>query len=101
MAAVVRLQRRAGAGHGPCDDTFGSDRTHVSGPERQAFGRLRAWGLVDAYRLRHPERGRYTWWDYRAGNFHKNFGMRIDHLLVTPPLAERTVEEERRFGRGR
>ena len=30
-------------------------------------------------------RGRYTWWDYRAGNFHKNFGMRIDHLLATPP----------------
>jgi len=68
--------------------------THVSGPERQAFGRLREWGLVDAYRLRHPERGRYTWWDYRAGNFHKNFGMRIDHLLVTPPLAERTVAAE-------
>ena len=30
-----------------------------------------------------PSPGRYTWWDYRAGNFHKNFGMRIDHLLVT------------------
>ena len=43
-----------------------------------------SWGLVDAYRLHHPEPGRYTWWDYRAGNFHKNFGMRIDHLLVTP-----------------
>ena len=38
---------------------------------------------VDAYRLHHREPGRYTWWDYRAGNFHKNFGMRIDHLLVT------------------
>jgi exodeoxyribonuclease-3 len=50
--------------------------------------------LVDAYRLRHPEPGRYTWWDYRAGNFHKNFGMRIDHLLATRPLAERTVWAE-------
>ena len=38
-----------------------------------------------------PETGRYTWWDYRAGNFHKNFGMRIDHLLVTKPVADRTV----------
>jgi exodeoxyribonuclease-3 len=68
--------------------------THVSPPEREAFGRLCAWGLVDAYRLHHREPGRYTWWDYRAGNFHKNFGMRIDHLLVTAPLAGRTVFAE-------
>ena len=68
--------------------------THVSEPERLAFGRLCGWGLVDAYRLHHPEPGRYTWWDYRAGNFHKNFGMRIDHLLVTAGLAGRTVSAE-------
>ncbi len=68
--------------------------THVSEPERRAFARLCAWGLTDAYRLHHPEPGRYTWWDYRAGNFHKNFGMRIDHLLVTAPLAARTVWAE-------
>jgi len=65
--------------------------THVSEPERAAFARLCAWGLVDIYRLRQPEPGRYTWWDYRAGNFHKNFGMRIDHLLVTKPVAARAV----------
>ncbi len=68
--------------------------THVSEPERLAFARLCAWGLVDAYRLHHPEPGRYTWWDYRAGNFHRNFGMRIDHLLVTADLARRTVWAE-------
>ena len=68
--------------------------THVSGPERQAFAGLLRWGLTDAYRLHHKEPGRYTWWDYRAGNFHKNFGMRIDHLLVTAPLAGRTVAAE-------
>jgi exodeoxyribonuclease-3 len=68
--------------------------THVSGPERQAFARLCEWGLVDVYRRQHPEPGRYTWWDYRAGNFHKNFGMRIDHLLVSAPLAGRTVWAE-------
>jgi exodeoxyribonuclease-3 len=68
--------------------------THVSPPEREAFQRLCAWGLVDAYRLHHREPGRYTWWDYRAGNFHKNFGMRIDHLLVTAPLGPRTVWAE-------
>jgi exodeoxyribonuclease III len=68
--------------------------THVSGREREAFARLIRWGLVDAYRRHHAEPGRYTWWDYRAGNFHKNFGMRIDHLLVSAPLAGRVVWAE-------
>ncbi|HEY7634356.1 MAG TPA: exodeoxyribonuclease III [Gemmatimonadales bacterium] len=68
--------------------------THVSPRERAAFLRLCNWGLVDAYRRHHPETGRYTWWDYRAGNFHKNFGMRIDHLLVTQSVAGRTVWAE-------
>ncbi|MBX3027841.1 exodeoxyribonuclease III [bacterium] len=68
--------------------------THVSPLERAAFARLCDWGLRDAYRLHHPEPGRYTWWDYRAGSFHKNHGMRIDHLLVTEPLAARTIWAE-------
>ena len=68
--------------------------THVSPPERTAFARLCAWGLVDAYRLYHQEPGRFTWWDYRAGSFYKNFGMRIDHLLVTQPVAARTIAAE-------
>jgi exodeoxyribonuclease-3 len=51
-------------------------------------------GWVDAYRLSHSEPERYTWWDYRAGNFHRNFGMRIDHLLVTPAVAPRVVWAE-------
>lgn len=68
--------------------------THVSPPEREAFARLCEWGLSDAYRRLHPEPRRYSWWDYRAGDFHKNFGMRIDHLLVTAPLAPRVVFAE-------
>ena len=68
--------------------------THVSPPERAAFDRLLQFGLVDVYRAQHPEPGRYTWWDYRAGMFHKNYGMRIDHLLVTEPLARRTIATE-------
>ena len=68
--------------------------THVSPLERAAFARLCDWGLSDAYRTHHPEPGRYTWWDYRAGNFHKNFGMRIDHLLVTRPITARIVWAE-------
>jgi exodeoxyribonuclease III len=68
--------------------------THVSAPERAALGELLRWGLVDAYRLRHPETHRYTWWDYRAGCFYKNMGMRIDHFFVTAPIAERLVWTE-------
>jgi exodeoxyribonuclease-3 len=68
--------------------------THVSPAEREAFARLCHWGLVDAYRSAHPEPERYTWWDYRAGNFHKNFGMRIDHCLVSRAVAPRVVWTE-------
>jgi exodeoxyribonuclease III len=77
--------------------------THVSEPEREAFGALLAWGLLDAYRLQSSDPERYTWWDYRAGNFHKNFGMRIDHLLITAPLAPRIcwaeIDREARKGK--
>jgi len=68
--------------------------THVSAEERAAFARLEGWGLVDAYRKLHDEPERYTWWDYRAGDFYKNVGMRIDHLLVSAPLAARLVASE-------
>ncbi len=68
--------------------------THVSQPERAAFRVLLDWGLVDAYRLKRSEPGRFTWWDYRAGNFHKNLGMRIDHVLLSGPLAGRVVWAE-------
>ena len=69
--------------------------THVSEPEREAFRSLLDWGLRDAFRDAHPDvRGRFTWWDYRAGNFHKNFGMRIDHLLPSASLASRVVAIE-------
>ncbi|HUG47596.1 MAG TPA: exodeoxyribonuclease III [Candidatus Limnocylindria bacterium] len=68
--------------------------THVSEAERVCFRALLEQGLVDAYRLRRSEAGRFSWWDYRAGNFHKNLGMRIDHLLLSPALAERVVWAE-------
>ncbi len=77
--------------------------THVSEPERAAFARLCARGLIDAYRRHHAESGRYTWWDYRAGDFHRNIGMRIDHLLAAPTVAQRTVfaEIDREARKGR
>jgi exodeoxyribonuclease-3 len=68
--------------------------THVSPPEREAFAALLRWGLTDGYRRLHPEPERYSWWDYRAGMFHKNYGMRIDHLLATVPVADRIVWSE-------
>jgi exodeoxyribonuclease-3 len=68
--------------------------THVSGPERAAIEALIDRGLADGYRLRHDEAGRFSWWDYRAGMFHKNFGMRIDLLLVGADVAGRIVDAE-------
>ncbi|MGH2685886.1 MAG: exodeoxyribonuclease III [Actinomycetota bacterium] len=62
--------------------------THVSPEEREALGRLLDWGLVDVFRLHHDDGGLYSWWDYRAGNFHKKMGMRIDLMLATEPLAK-------------
>ena len=57
--------------------------------ERKAFARLLDWGLQDTVRLYHDEAGLYSWWDYRAAAFRRNLGFRIDHILVTPPLAGR------------
>ncbi len=69
--------------------------THVSPKERAAFRNWLDWGLRDSFRDVQPKAtGRFTWWDYRAGNFHKNFGMRIDHLLPTESLAKRVVAVE-------
>jgi exodeoxyribonuclease III len=76
------------------DPTACHGGTHVSEKERDAFARLTRWGLVDAYRRLHAEPARFSWWDYRAGNFQKNFGMRIDHLLVAANVAERVVWSE-------
>lgn len=65
------------------------DATHVSEAERKALGRLLDWGLVDLFRERFPDTERlYSWWDYRAGNFHKGIGMRIDLVLGSRSLVD-------------
>jgi exodeoxyribonuclease III len=61
--------------------------THVSAPERDALADLESWGLEDAFRDRYQESGLYTYWDYRAGDFHQHRGMRIDLMLVSAPVA--------------
>jgi exodeoxyribonuclease-3 len=64
--------------------------THVSELERKALQRLLDWGLTDVFRDRFPDTERlFSWWDYRAGNFHKGIGMRIDLVLASAPLAAR------------
>jgi len=64
------------------------DEIHVSEPERDAFRALQALGLVDAFRLFEQPEPSFSWWDYRQGAFRRNFGLRIDHLLVSTPLKE-------------
>lgn len=61
--------------------------THVTSPERQGLADLESWGLVDAFRQRWPDEKLFTYWDYRAGDFHEHRGMRIDLVLVSRPLA--------------
>ena len=64
--------------------------THVSDAERAALADIESWGLVDVFRRHHDAPGLYSWWDYRAGHFHKHFGMRIDLMLASASLAERS-----------
>jgi exodeoxyribonuclease-3 len=65
--------------------------THVSQAERDALTALERWGLVDAFRARYPEDRLYSYWDYRAGDFHEHRGMRIDLLLLSTALADRVT----------
>jgi exodeoxyribonuclease-3 len=64
--------------------------THVTADERSRIERiLEDGGMVDAYRHLHPDEVQFTWWDYRAGHFHKGLGLRIDLALLSDDLAAR------------
>lgn len=61
-------------------------------PDEQAdFVHLKSWGLIDLFRKMNPAVQNFSWWDYRAGGYPRNHGMRLDHILVTKPLAEKCV----------
>ncbi len=61
--------------------------------ERLAYERVRSWGFVDVFRKHHPDTKQFTFWDYRIpGSLPKNLGWRLDHILCTPPLADRSRE---------
>jgi exodeoxyribonuclease-3 len=62
--------------------------------ERDRFAALLDLGLVDLFRHHHPDRQAFSWWDYRAGAFHKGQGLRIDMVLATAPIAQRVKEVE-------
>jgi len=61
----------------------------VSPPERDAFRQLQDMNLKDAFRLFEQPDKLYSWWDYRQMAFRRNMGLRIDHILLSPPLAAR------------
>ncbi len=61
----------------------------VSPPEREAFHALVELGFSDSFRLFEQPANSYSWWNYRQGGFRRNRGLRIDHILLSRPLAER------------
>ena len=76
--------------HDVWDIGFFAGLTHVSEPERAAFRAFLDAGLVDVVRDRGVEG--YTYWDYKAGRFPKNEGMRIDFILGSQPFADLVVD---------
>ena len=63
--------------------------THVSAPERAELAALCEWGFSDLFRQHHADEKLYSWWDYRAGDFHQGRGLRIDLVLGTSSVATR------------
>lgn len=63
----------------------------VSEPERAAFEKLLALGLVDSFRLFEQPEKTFSWWDYRLNGYKRNAGLRIDHVLLSEPLKARCL----------
>ncbi len=89
------------------DPTIWRDRVLVSDPERARYKRLLDLGLRDLQRELTDDEGLYTWWDYRAGGFPRNRGLRIDLFMGTAPVAGRIKamevdrdERHKSFGEG-
>lgn len=120
LAWLAALQEMVGAGSqdamvcgdmniAPADiDVFDPDayvgHTHVTPPERAALRKLQALGLRDVVRDRWPTERVFTYWDYRAGMFHQDLGMRIDLVLASTAVASRVraawVDRQARKGTG-
>ncbi len=72
------------------DPRLWQNRVLCSEPERAALQQVKAWGFTDTFRLHNEEAGHYSWWDYRAGAFRRNLGLRIDHVWASASLAARS-----------
>ncbi len=89
-------------------DVFDPDayigQTHVTPPERKALAALQSLGLHDVVRDRWPNERVFSYWDYRAGMFHQDLGMRIDLILASGLVAERVqaawIDRQARKGKG-
>jgi exodeoxyribonuclease-3 len=79
-------------------------QTHVTPPEREALAQLQALGLHDVVRDHWPNERVFSYWDYRAGMFHQDLGMRIDLILASGPVAARVqaawIDRQARKGKG-
>ena len=120
LAWLAALKEMVAGGPGPVmvcgdvniapsdDDVFDPDayagQTHVTAPERDALADLQSLGLRDVLRDRWPDERVFTYWDYRAGMFHQDLGMRIDLVLASEPVADRVkaawVDRQARKGKG-
>jgi exodeoxyribonuclease-3 len=74
------------------DPRLWTGRIMFSEQERATLQDIRGWGFTDAFRLHEEAGGKFTWWDYRAGAFRRNLGLRIDHVWITEPLVSRSVK---------
>ena len=72
------------------DPRLWQNRVLCSEPERAALQHVKDWGFTDTFRLHTEEAGHYSWWDYRAGAFRRNLGLRIDHVWASAPLTRRS-----------
>lgn len=79
-------------------DVFDPDalrgQLHFHPEEHRALGRLLEFGLFDAFRELHPGARRYSWWDYRGGDFQSNRGLRLDYVFVSTALRPRLARAE-------
>jgi len=80
------------------------DSTHTSAAERALLGEMCSWGLVDLFRQHHDGGQMYSWWDYRAGDFHQGRGLRIDLVLGSASVSARCewaiIDRNARKGQG-
>lgn len=73
------------------DPVLWRGRILFSDPEKEALLKVKQWGFVDAFRMHNSEEKQFSWWDYRAGAFRRNLGLRIDHVWVTESLAKQSA----------